>query len=395
MPIPIALGRVGEPGHLCVSEVFPGPQPRVGLRSLISEQSQNVDRVMKGTIYDVLDRLEPVPDEIEVPADASPLDFFRAVYRDARQPMPRRMKAAEAALPFVHPKLAVSVTLDNFAERMESMMERRGLSPVIDAKAKALGSGQRSNVVVIWTRAAWVAPASIGISLFVARLEDVRLYPATWHESETEAGCALATKWNGPLESVVVLDEPEDVDGIVPGFDAINYLLRPCSHANTERAYPFRPAKAVYGKLCPTFIFGLWMQLVSNDGEQSFDSRCAFPAILQFHDNGKLGQATSEGFGRESCAAYDDACSLTGNKCPKLYAADYTQDQSKSGNRFQLAYPTDWQSHPAKKLAYGAAQLLALGGLWLFFYGVLFTRIGNGIGLAAVFYLIIRWGLGV
>jgi hypothetical protein len=45
-------------------------------------------KVMKGTIYEVLNRLEPGPDEIEVAADASPLDFLCAVYRDARQPMP-------------------------------------------------------------------------------------------------------------------------------------------------------------------------------------------------------------------------------------------------------------------------------------------------------------------
>jgi hypothetical protein len=87
---------------------------------------------MKGTIYEALDRLEPAPDEIEVPTNATPLDFLCAVYRDARQPMPRRMKAAEAALPFVHPKLAVSVTLDNFADTMEAVMQSRGRKTVLD-----------------------------------------------------------------------------------------------------------------------------------------------------------------------------------------------------------------------------------------------------------------------
>jgi hypothetical protein len=48
------------------------------------------------------------------------------------------MKAAEVALPFEHPKLAVTVTLDSFATRLEEMMEARGMRTVIDAQAKAL-----------------------------------------------------------------------------------------------------------------------------------------------------------------------------------------------------------------------------------------------------------------
>jgi hypothetical protein len=52
------------------------------------------------------------------------------------------MRAAEAALPFVHPKLAVTASLDadGFASRLESMMKARGLSPVIDAPPTVLGS---------------------------------------------------------------------------------------------------------------------------------------------------------------------------------------------------------------------------------------------------------------
>jgi hypothetical protein len=39
------------------------------------------------------------------------------------------MCAAEAALPFVHPELAVTASLDatDFATRLEEMMERRGM----------------------------------------------------------------------------------------------------------------------------------------------------------------------------------------------------------------------------------------------------------------------------
>ena len=42
-------------------------------------------------------------DAIAVPTDATPLDFLCAVYRDHRQPMSRRLKAAIEAAVFVHP----------------------------------------------------------------------------------------------------------------------------------------------------------------------------------------------------------------------------------------------------------------------------------------------------
>ena len=74
-------------------------------------------------------------DEIEMAADATPLDFLSAVYCDSRQPMPRRMRAAEAALPFVHPKLAVTANVYSFAAQMEELSRLKGKSNVIDAKA--------------------------------------------------------------------------------------------------------------------------------------------------------------------------------------------------------------------------------------------------------------------
>lgn len=71
---------------------------------------------------------EPTAPELEVAGvapDASPLDFLCAVFRDHGQPMARRMRAAEAALPFVHPKLAVTATLDGgLADRLESALKR-------------------------------------------------------------------------------------------------------------------------------------------------------------------------------------------------------------------------------------------------------------------------------
>jgi hypothetical protein len=58
-------------------------------------------------------------------------------YRDARQPMQRRMRAAEAALPFVHPKLSVAANVYSFAAQMEELSRLRGRSNVIDAKPSA------------------------------------------------------------------------------------------------------------------------------------------------------------------------------------------------------------------------------------------------------------------
>ncbi|MBH5372193.1 hypothetical protein [Bradyrhizobium glycinis] len=54
------------------------------------------------------------------------LDFLQAVYRDPCQPMHRRMRAAVAALPFEHPKLAVTavVNTEGFAARLEAARER-------------------------------------------------------------------------------------------------------------------------------------------------------------------------------------------------------------------------------------------------------------------------------
>jgi hypothetical protein len=47
--------------------------------------------------------------------------WISAAHRDTRQPMPRRLKAAKAASPFVHPKLTVTASLDaqGFASQLE------------------------------------------------------------------------------------------------------------------------------------------------------------------------------------------------------------------------------------------------------------------------------------
>ena len=86
--------------------------------------------------FEPLEAFEPEPQEIELPPDATSLDFLRVVYRDARLPLSVRMRAAIAALAFEHPKLSVTANINTgFAERIEQMMERRGMRSVIDARS--------------------------------------------------------------------------------------------------------------------------------------------------------------------------------------------------------------------------------------------------------------------
>jgi hypothetical protein len=88
----------------------------------------------------VLDRLEPGPDEIEVPADASPLDFLPCGLSRCAPANAEANEGSRSCVAVVHPKLAVSVTLDSFGTQMEELAERRGMRTVIDASPKVSGS---------------------------------------------------------------------------------------------------------------------------------------------------------------------------------------------------------------------------------------------------------------
>jgi hypothetical protein len=81
---------------------------------------------------------------LEVPANASPIDFLCAVYRDPRQPMHRRLKAATEAAPYIHPKLSASAVLigDDFASKLERAVKRS--EKVLELEAtKIEGGGER------------------------------------------------------------------------------------------------------------------------------------------------------------------------------------------------------------------------------------------------------------
>jgi len=72
-------------------------------------------------------------DEITLPEGATSLHFMQAIYRDGQQPMTRRMRAAQSALPFEHAKLEISLNSDGFANVLEEAMVRLGKTIVIDA----------------------------------------------------------------------------------------------------------------------------------------------------------------------------------------------------------------------------------------------------------------------
>ena len=80
---------------------------------------------------------------LEVGADALPLDFLMAVFRDADQPMNRRVKCAEMAAPYVHPKLALVATANANADfgvmlerAIEASTKARESPKMIEAQAK-------------------------------------------------------------------------------------------------------------------------------------------------------------------------------------------------------------------------------------------------------------------
>ena len=58
--------------------------------------------------YDVVEQQSPV-----VNGNGTSLDFMKAVYLNDELPLGTRMRAATAALPFEHPKLAVTAIVED------------------------------------------------------------------------------------------------------------------------------------------------------------------------------------------------------------------------------------------------------------------------------------------
>jgi hypothetical protein len=64
------------------------------------------------------------------------LDFLRAVYNNVELPLTVRMRAAGMALPFEHPKLAVTAVISDqdFAARLDQRLRRIAERKFIEAK---------------------------------------------------------------------------------------------------------------------------------------------------------------------------------------------------------------------------------------------------------------------
>ena len=73
---------------------------------------------------------------LEVPSDATPVDFLMAVYRDPRQPMSRRLRAATECAPYVHPKLSAAAVIyqGDMATRLENAIKRSNAARLIEVQ---------------------------------------------------------------------------------------------------------------------------------------------------------------------------------------------------------------------------------------------------------------------
>jgi hypothetical protein len=81
----------------------------------------------------VLDQIE-AQQTIELPENGTSLDLLQQVYSNPSLPLMTRIRAATAALPHEHPKLAVTTVVNagDFADQLEKAIERsRKVSPTM------------------------------------------------------------------------------------------------------------------------------------------------------------------------------------------------------------------------------------------------------------------------
>ena len=97
---------------------------------------------MSQSIASVMDRIEAEQaTHISIGPNATSLELLQAVYRNPSLPLPTRMRAAMAALPFETPKLmaVAQITEQSFAEILERRIQnyQRLQNGIIEAKPLA------------------------------------------------------------------------------------------------------------------------------------------------------------------------------------------------------------------------------------------------------------------
>ena len=97
---------------------------------------------MANNVDAVLDQIE-AQQAIELPENGTSLDLLQQVYRNPSLPLMTRIRAATAALPHEHPKLAVTamVTSDDFAIQLDNAIKR---SRQVETKPMIEGSANVS-----------------------------------------------------------------------------------------------------------------------------------------------------------------------------------------------------------------------------------------------------------
>ena len=102
-------------------------------------------------------------EDIEGPATGrSSLDLLQAIYRCPDQPLSIRMKAAIAALPYEHPKLAVTAVLDgtdDLGARLHRAIQRS--AKVIELRAIEGAVAPTGNGQAVYDSAATVSAAAV------------------------------------------------------------------------------------------------------------------------------------------------------------------------------------------------------------------------------------------
>lgn len=84
-------------------------------------------------------QVEDEPEVVELAPGETSLDFLQKIYRSARQPMSRRLRAAIEALPHEHSRLGAvaigSMNGEDFAAMLDRAIERSGKARQIEGTA--------------------------------------------------------------------------------------------------------------------------------------------------------------------------------------------------------------------------------------------------------------------